>query len=187
MGIWLGSYDTPEKAARAFDAASVCLRGPAAAGLNFPDSPPAVARTTSLAHEVYAAAVAHANRAPGGAGAAAAAPAPVAEEDQAATAAADPTPTTARGRAGALAPLPLPVPAAGGTDGRSFDWSQLVSDPIFSPVTGSHSYLLPVSPTAAAAAADMNAEEDGSGRALAAFGVWIDCALGSTSSLVSRH
>ena len=40
--IWLGSYDAPEKAARAFDAAFVCLRGPGAAGadLNFPDSPP---------------------------------------------------------------------------------------------------------------------------------------------------
>ncbi|CAD6249244.1 unnamed protein product [Miscanthus lutarioriparius] len=40
--IWLGSYDAPDKAARAFDAAFVCLRGRGAAGadLNFPDSPP---------------------------------------------------------------------------------------------------------------------------------------------------
>ncbi|XP_073010731.1 ethylene-responsive transcription factor ERF012-like [Typha latifolia] len=38
--IWLGSYDTPEKAARAFDAAFVCLRGHLAGQLNFPDSPP---------------------------------------------------------------------------------------------------------------------------------------------------
>ena len=37
--IWLGSYDTPEKAARAFDAALFCLRGPDAK-FNFPDTPP---------------------------------------------------------------------------------------------------------------------------------------------------
>lgn len=37
--IWLGSYDSPEKAARAFDAAQLCLRGPSAANLNFPDNP----------------------------------------------------------------------------------------------------------------------------------------------------
>ncbi|OEL15938.1 hypothetical protein BAE44_0023043 [Dichanthelium oligosanthes] len=44
--IWLGSYGTPEKAARAFDAAYVCLRGPGGAdGLNFPGSPPAVSPT----------------------------------------------------------------------------------------------------------------------------------------------
>ncbi|KAJ4708933.1 Ethylene-responsive transcription factor [Melia azedarach] len=37
--IWLGSYDAPEKAARAFDAALFCLRGPDAK-FNFPDNPP---------------------------------------------------------------------------------------------------------------------------------------------------
>ncbi|KAI4316446.1 hypothetical protein L6164_024424 [Bauhinia variegata] len=36
--IWLGSYDSPEKAARAFDAALYCLRG-RHANFNFPDTP----------------------------------------------------------------------------------------------------------------------------------------------------
>ncbi|KAK4277283.1 hypothetical protein QN277_015300 [Acacia crassicarpa] len=36
--IWLGSFDSPEKAARAFDAALYCLRGPNAS-FNFPDTP----------------------------------------------------------------------------------------------------------------------------------------------------
>ncbi|KAG2319713.1 hypothetical protein Bca4012_054048 [Brassica carinata] len=39
--IWLGSYDSPEKAARAFDAALFCLRG-SGAKFNFPDNPPAI-------------------------------------------------------------------------------------------------------------------------------------------------
>jgi hypothetical protein len=65
--IWLGSYDAPEKAARAFDAAFVCLRGPGAAGadLNFPDSPPPcrAGGCSSDPREVQAAALSHANRA----------------------------------------------------------------------------------------------------------------------------
>ncbi|CAN4084686.1 unnamed protein product [Withania somnifera] len=39
--IWLGSYDTAEEAARAYDAAVVCLRGPLAI-INFPDDPPLI-------------------------------------------------------------------------------------------------------------------------------------------------
>lgn len=45
--IWLGSYDTAEKAARAFDAALFCLRGPNAR-FNFPDDPPNIPGGTSL-------------------------------------------------------------------------------------------------------------------------------------------
>ncbi|XP_073128239.1 ethylene-responsive transcription factor ERF017-like [Henckelia pumila] len=45
--IWLGSYDTAEKAARAFDAALFCLRGPNAK-FNFPNDPPNIPGGTSL-------------------------------------------------------------------------------------------------------------------------------------------
>lgn len=69
--VWLGSYDAPEQAARAFDAAFVCLRGAHAAGadLNFPDFPPPVPPRHFAApavvdpQEVQAAALSHANRA----------------------------------------------------------------------------------------------------------------------------
>ncbi|RDX93629.1 Ethylene-responsive transcription factor ERF017, partial [Mucuna pruriens] len=39
--IWLGSYDSAEKAARAFDAAMFCLRG-SGAKFNFPNDPPEI-------------------------------------------------------------------------------------------------------------------------------------------------
>ncbi|PIM98448.1 hypothetical protein CDL12_29075 [Handroanthus impetiginosus] len=46
--IWLGSYDTAEKAARAFDAALFCLRG-RNAQFNFPDDPPDIPGGETLA------------------------------------------------------------------------------------------------------------------------------------------
>ncbi|KAK8602411.1 hypothetical protein V6N13_057958 [Hibiscus sabdariffa] len=45
--IWLGSYDSAEKAARAFDAALFCLRG-RDAKFNFPENPPDIAGGRSL-------------------------------------------------------------------------------------------------------------------------------------------
>ncbi|XP_062091188.1 ethylene-responsive transcription factor ERF017 [Humulus lupulus] len=59
--IWLGSYDTAEKAARAFDAALFCLRG-RTAKFNFPNSPPEIAGGRSLTPtEIQAAAARFAN------------------------------------------------------------------------------------------------------------------------------
>ncbi|KAG6431638.1 hypothetical protein SASPL_109719 [Salvia splendens] len=60
--IWLGSYDTAEKAARAFDAALYCLRG-ASAKFNFPDNPPEIDNGRSMTPaeiQVAAARFAHA-------------------------------------------------------------------------------------------------------------------------------
>ncbi|TKY72897.1 regulation of transcription [Spatholobus suberectus] len=45
--IWLGSYDSAEKAARAFDAAMFCLRG-SGAKFNFPSDPPNIAGGRSM-------------------------------------------------------------------------------------------------------------------------------------------
>ncbi|PON84622.1 AP2/ERF domain containing protein [Trema orientale] len=59
--IWLGSYDTAEKAARAFDAALFCLRG-RTAKFNFPENPPEIAGGRSLSpSEIQAAAARFAN------------------------------------------------------------------------------------------------------------------------------
>ncbi|CAL9027510.1 unnamed protein product [Prunus brigantina] len=62
--IWLGSYDSAEKAARAFDAALFCLRG-RTAKFNFPDNPPEISggRTLSPA-EIQAEAARFANSEP---------------------------------------------------------------------------------------------------------------------------
>ena len=45
--IWLGSYETAEEAARAYDAALFCLRGPSAL-INFPNQPPDIPLTADL-------------------------------------------------------------------------------------------------------------------------------------------
>ncbi|CAF2064879.1 unnamed protein product [Brassica napus] len=59
--IWLGSFDTPEKAARAFDAAQFCLRG-CQSGFNFPDNPPSISGGRSLSPpEIREAAARYAN------------------------------------------------------------------------------------------------------------------------------
>ncbi|ESQ34881.1 hypothetical protein EUTSA_v10009812mg [Eutrema salsugineum] len=59
--IWLGSYDTPEKAARAFDAALFCLRG-GGAKFNFPDNPPTISGGRNLSRsEIREAAARFAN------------------------------------------------------------------------------------------------------------------------------
>ncbi|XP_074267680.1 ethylene-responsive transcription factor ERF017-like [Silene latifolia] len=59
--IWLGSYDTAEKAARAFDAAQFCLRGKSA-NFNFPNDPPDIPGGQSMSRsEIQAAAARFAN------------------------------------------------------------------------------------------------------------------------------
>ncbi|KAJ1437105.1 DNA-binding domain superfamily [Sesbania bispinosa] len=47
--IWLGSYDTAEKAARAFDAAMFCLRG-SSGRFNFPGDLPDITDGRSMTH-----------------------------------------------------------------------------------------------------------------------------------------
>ncbi|KAI4335180.1 hypothetical protein L6164_013850 [Bauhinia variegata] len=62
--IWLGSYDSAEKAARAFDAAMFCLRG-RSAKFNFPDTPPDIAGGRSLTpSQIQIAAARYANSEP---------------------------------------------------------------------------------------------------------------------------
>ncbi|OWM84085.1 ethylene-responsive transcription factor ERF017-like [Punica granatum] len=59
--IWLGSYDSAEKAARAFDAALFCLRGQNAK-FNFPSSPPDIVGAHNLSpQEIQAVAARFAN------------------------------------------------------------------------------------------------------------------------------
>ncbi|KAK6774519.1 hypothetical protein RDI58_029758 [Solanum bulbocastanum] len=59
--IWLGSYDTPEKAAKAFDAALFCLRGKGA-NFNFPENPPEIMNGRSMTpSEIQSAAAQFAN------------------------------------------------------------------------------------------------------------------------------
>ena len=59
--IWLGSYDSAVKAARAFDAAMFCLRG-SSAKFNFPNDPPYIAGGRSMTHsEIKTAAASFAN------------------------------------------------------------------------------------------------------------------------------
>ncbi|KAL7194040.1 hypothetical protein ACSBR2_025649 [Camellia fascicularis] len=62
--IWLGSYDSAEKAARAFDAALFCLRGHSAK-FNFPENPPDIVGGRSLTpSEIQVAAARFANSEP---------------------------------------------------------------------------------------------------------------------------
>ncbi|XP_022147536.1 ethylene-responsive transcription factor ERF017 [Momordica charantia] len=62
--IWLGSYDSAEKAARAFDAALFCLRG-RSARFNFPDNPPDIPGASLLSRaEIQSAAAEFANSEP---------------------------------------------------------------------------------------------------------------------------
>ena len=56
--IWLGSFTTAEMAARAYDAAVVCLKGPSAPELNFPDSLPRYIPESRTPKDIQAAAAA---------------------------------------------------------------------------------------------------------------------------------
>ncbi|GLJ43578.1 hypothetical protein SUGI_0906880 [Cryptomeria japonica] len=54
--LWLGSYDSPHKAARAYDAAALCLKGPSAV-LNFPHAAHTLPRPAqSLPQDIQSAA-----------------------------------------------------------------------------------------------------------------------------------
>ena len=168
--IWLGSYDAPDKAARAFDAAFVCLRGRGAAGadLNFPDSPPPcrAGGCSSDPREVQAAALSHANRAAVTAQAAAALIMDDADGGCSAppwdyyySVAHDAGSGVLGGAATSAAEVVAPVRADG-----SIDWRPVMAHPppLFSPTGwGSNAYDFLQVPPPAAAVADDDMLDDG--------------------------
>ncbi|KAG8059238.1 hypothetical protein GUJ93_ZPchr0002g26613 [Zizania palustris] len=161
--IWLGSYDSPEKAARAFDAAFVCLRGHGAAGtdLNFPGSPPPCCARSNDPKQVQAAVLSHANRAPVTAQQALMdvdSPAPALSDEFVVTHDMD----AVLGSSEVVAPA---VRADG-----SLDWRPVMAHPppLFSPPPswGSNAYdflQAPPSPTSPACDEDMDVEESSHG------------------------
>ncbi|XP_040376585.1 ethylene-responsive transcription factor ERF015-like [Oryza brachyantha] len=150
--IWLGSYDSPEKAARAFDAAFVTLRGHGAAGadLNFPNSPPSCNARSSDPQQVQAAALSHANRAP-----------VTAQQAAAALMDADSPPSLSP----EFATHEVVAPAV--RDDGSIDWRPVMAHPppLYSPPGwGTNAYdFLQAPPPAPACDEDMDVEEGSHG------------------------
>jgi hypothetical protein len=171
--IWLGSYNAPEKAARAFDAAFVCLRGSGAAGadLNFPDSPPPCRASCSIdPQEVQAAALSHANRAAVTAREAAAAA--LMDVDDSPPAGMLSREAMAHGGAGFIdACNGIEVVAPVRADG-SIDWRPVMAHPppLFSPVGwGGNAYDFLQAPPATAADEDMEESIHGASTSLWSF------------------